>query len=104
MGAPYNPPKSGEDFVTYVRLKDMAVAGRYKVNPTLASGDFTVSIDDGNEAPLGTTPTVSPAGSAWVKVTLAVGEFTGGNIKVAWSDQTVPPEWADGYICIPPTA
>jgi hypothetical protein len=95
MAAPYNPPVSGEDFITYICLQDMAIAGSFKANPTIASGDFKVSIDDGATANLATLPTVSPASGIWVKVVLSAGEMTGANIKIQGIDQTTPKEWAD---------
>lgn len=95
MAAPYNPPVSGEDFVTYITLEDAANPGHIKINPTIALGDFQFSADDGSLSNPSTTPSVSPTGSAWVKLTFSAGEFTGGNIKVQAIDQTTPKEWRD---------
>lgn len=104
MAAPYNPPVRGEDFIFYVTLEDAANPGNLKLNPTIASGDFKVSKDDGALANLTTLPTVSPAASGWVKVSLSVSEMTADNVKVQWIDQTSPKEWADGSVCIVTTA
>lgn len=100
MAAPYNPPVRGEDFIFYVTLEDVANPGSIKLNPTIASGDFKVSKDDGALANLTTLPTVSPAASGWVKISLSVSEMTADNVKVQWIDQTSPKEWADGSVCI----
>jgi hypothetical protein len=104
LSAPYNPPVKGTDFVTYVQLKSMAVAGEVLTNPTIEAGDFTVSKDDGSVAALATTPTVSPAGSKWVKVTVSATEKNCDNCKVDWSDLSDPKVFADDWLCIPTTA
>jgi hypothetical protein len=90
-----NPPINGVAFVRYIQLQDMANPGSYKANPTIAAGDFKVSIDGGALANLATLPTVTPAGSTWVKISLSAAEMTGDNISVQSIDQTAPKEWAD---------
>ena len=95
MAAPYNPPKKGEDFIFYIALKDLSKSSELKANPSIAAGDFKVSIDDGALNNLATTPSVSPASSIWVKVTLSTSEMNGDNIKLQGIDQTNPKEWAD---------
>lgn len=104
MVAPYNPPVKGEDFVCYICVEDMQNPGRHKVNPTIAAGDFKISQDDGAEANPGTLPSVSPAGSAWIKIALTAAEMNADNVKIRWSDQTSPAEWADDALDIPTTA
>lgn len=95
MAAPYNPPKSGEDFIFYAPLASMATPGSFQSNPTIAAGDFKVSTDGGALANLGTLPAVTPASSIWVKFTLSAGEMTGANVSVQGIDQTTLKEWAD---------
>lgn len=95
MAGPYNPPVKGEDFVFYATLRDLNVDGSFKANPTIAAGDFKVSIDDGALANLATLPVVSPAGSIWVKIVLSTSEMNGDCIKVQGIDGTAPKEWAD---------
>lgn len=95
MAAPYNPPTRGEDFIFFVPLADMNAAGSYKASPTIASGDFKVSKDGGALANLNTLPSVSPAASIWVMVTLSATEMTADNVSVQAIDQTSPKEWAD---------
>lgn len=103
MAAPYNPPKKGEDFVLYICLSDMGAAGALKSNPTIAAGDFKISKDGGAFANLTTLPTVTPASSVSVAVTLSATEMTADNVLVVWVDQTSPKEWADGWLTIPTT-
>lgn len=100
MAAPYNPPKKNEDFIVYIQLEDYYNAGRKKTNPTIAAGDFKVSIDGGTLANLATLPSVAPASSSWVKITLSSTEMNGDNISVQCIDQTSPPEWTDYGFCI----
>lgn len=95
MAAPYNPPVKGEDFIIYISVEDYANPGRIKTNPTIAAGDFKVSIDGGALANLATLPTVTPASGPLVKITLSTSEMNGDSIAVVCADQTSPPEWSD---------
>lgn len=104
MAAPYNPPKSGEDFIFFVALTDMAAPGSYKANPTIAAGDFKVAKNGGALANLNTLPSVSPASSIWVMITLSATEMTTDNVSVQAIDQTSPKEWADFAVNIVTTA
>lgn len=104
MAAPYNPPKKGEDFIIGICLEDMANPGRFKANPTIASGDFKVSKDGGAFANLTTLPTVTPASGVRVEVTLSATEMNADSITVTCIDQTSPAEWADYSFSIPTTA
>jgi len=103
MAAPYNPPKKNEDFLIRIALEDMASPGSFKSSPTIAAGDFKVSIDGGALADLGTLPSVSPASSIWVLITLSSTEMNGDVIAVQCIDQTSPKEWADYAFAIPTT-
>lgn len=100
-----NPPKSGVAKIYYVQLRSAADNLTNLTNPTIAAGDFKISIDDGAEANLTTLPSVSPANSGWVKIPISAAEFASGahTVKVRWSDQTADKEWADGGISIPTT-
>ena len=104
MAAPYNPPVKAEDFVIYVGLSDMDTPGRLKSNPTIATGDWTISKDGGAFANLATIPAVTPASSYALKITLSSTEMNADNIIVVGHDQTDPPEWADVFLSIPTTA
>ena len=103
MAAPYNPPKKNEDFLIRIALMDMAVAGAFKSTPTLAIGDFKVDIDGAGLDNLATLPSVSPATSVLVLITLAAGETNGDVITVVGIDQTSPKEWCDFVLSIPTT-
>ena len=104
MVAPYNPPVKNENFLIRIALEDMANPGQFKSNPTIAAGDFKVDIDGAGLTNLGTLPSVSPAASKLVLITLANTEMNGDVITLVCSDQTSPPEWADYVVSIPTTA
>lgn len=103
MAAPYNPPVKNEDFIFRVALQDMNANGRYKSSPTIAAGDFKVDKDGGGLNNLSTLPSVDPAASKLVKITLSATEMNADVVTIVCSDQTDPPEWADQVICIPTT-
>lgn len=85
-------------------LDDMAVAGKIKLTPTIAAGDFKVSKDGGALANLNTLPSESPAGSGLVTVLLSATEMTADMVTIRALDQTTPAEWADKTLCIVTTA
>jgi hypothetical protein len=103
MAAPYNPPVKNEDFLIRVALEDIENPGSFKSNPTIASGDFKVDIDGAGFNNLSTLPSVSPAGSVAVLITLSASEMNGNVITVTAVDQTNPKEWADFAVSIPTT-
>lgn len=103
MAAPWNPPKKNEDFTIYLALEDFANPGNFKVNPTIASGDFQVSKDGGSFANVTTLPSVSPASSQMVNVSLSSTEMNADSIVIRAVDQTSPKEWADFILSIPTT-
>ena len=103
MAAPYNPPKKNEDFLIRIALEDMNSPGSFRSNPTLAAGDFKVTTDAGGLGNLATLPSVSPAASVCVLITLSAGEMNGDVITVVGVDQTAPKEWADFFLSIPTT-
>lgn len=104
MAAPYNPPKKNEDFLIRIALENYANPGNFKSNPTIAAGDFKVAVDATALANLTTLPTVSPASSVLVLITLSAAEMNGDVITLVGIDQTAPKEWADIVISIPTTA
>ena len=104
MAAPYNPPKRGEDCLFRIALIDQAVAGSYKSSPTIAAGDFKVDKDGGGLNNLTTLPTVSPAASVLVLISLSATEMTADVVTLVCIDQTLPKEWADLVLTIPTTA
>lgn len=104
MAAPYNPPNKNEDFILYIALADMNIAGSFKSSPTIAAGDFKVSKDGGAFANLTTLPAVDPAAGVAVKVTLSSTEMNADSVVVVGIDQTSPKEWADFMVAIPTSA
>ena len=95
--ATYVPAKRATAYILYTSLVSQANTKIMKVNPTLAAGDFKVSIDGGALANLTTLPTVTPAAGSMVKISLSSAEMTGDNITVVcldaagaeWCDQTI---------------
>ena len=104
MAAPYNPPKKNEDFLIRIALEDYTNPGNFKSNPTLVAGDFKVAVDAAALANLGTLPSVSPASTVCVLITLSAAEMNGDIITLVGVDQTAPKEWADVVLSIPTTA
>lgn len=99
-----NPPKKGQAFTIRVAVQDAGVSNSLKSNPTIAAGDWKVDIDGGGLNPLGTLPTVSPASSVCVLLSLSATEMDGDVITIVGIDQTSPKEWMDFFLCIPTTA
>ncbi len=94
----YVTPKRWAAFVMYTSLVSQADTRLLKSAPTLAAGDFKVSIDGGAFANLATLPTNTPGG-VLVKISLSSGEMTGDNISVVCSD-AAGAEWCDQIINI----
>ena len=103
MAAPYNPPVKNEEFKIRIALEDYANPGNFKSAPTIAAGDFKVDIDAGGLTNLATPPTVSPAASVLVLISLSAAEMNGDVITLVCIDQTSPKEWSDLVISIPTT-
>lgn len=104
MAAPYNPPKKNEDFIVRISLADMSASGSFKSSPTIAAGDFKVDKDGGGLTNLTTLPSVDPAASRLVKITLSSTEMNADVVTLQCVDQTSPKEWADFILSIPTTA
>ena len=96
--ADYAIPKNGVAFIFYRGLVSQADTKLLKSTPTLAAGDFKVSIDGGAFANLATLPTNTPSGVS-VKFSLSAAEMTGDNIVVACID-SAGAEWCDQMIDI----
>ncbi len=95
----YVPPKKNTQYIFYVKLVSQSSAHTFQTNPTLSSGDVTVSIDGAAAANLGTLPTVTPSGGKRVKVSLSAAEMNGDNIDVLFSD-AAGSEWDELGISI----
>lgn len=92
-------PEKGVAYETYINLTDAANRPQFRTNPTIAIGDFKVSIDGGAFADLTTTPVVTPAGSKAVKISWSAAEMNGDRIHTIGSD-VVGEEWDDVSITI----
>ena len=104
MAAPYNPPVKGEDFLIRISLEDYVNPGNFKSTPTIAAGDFKVDKDGGGLANLNTLPSVDPAASPLVLITLSSTEMNADVVTLVCIDQTSPKEWSDLIISIPTTS
>jgi hypothetical protein len=101
MAAPYNPPVKNEDFIIRISLADMGASGSFKSSATIAAGDFKVDKDGGGLTNLTTLPSVDPAASVLVKITLSATEMNADVVTIVGIDQTSPKEWADFVMSIP---
>lgn len=104
MAAPYNPPVKNEDFIIRIALNDANDPKSFKNSPTIAAGDFKIDKDGGGLTNLATLPSVDPAASCLVKITLSATEMNADVVTIVAIDQTATKEWADFCISIPTTA
>ena len=87
-------PKKNIAYEFSIPLIDKAVPLTAKVNPTIASGDFKVSIDNGAFNNLTTLPTIEPVGSILVRIQLSSDEMNGDKI-VIWAKDVAGAEWEE---------
>lgn len=99
----YFPPKKNTAFVTYLSLISQANTKVMQSTPTIAAGDFKVSIDGGALANLTTLPSVTPAASKMIKIDLSAAEMNGDNITIVCSD-AAGSEWCDLVLNLQTTA
>ena len=99
----YVTPKKGVQYIFYAGLPSRGTTGTFQSNPTIAAGDFKVSIDGGALANLATLPAVTPASSKMVKFTLSTSEMNGDNVTIVASD-AAGAEWNDLVINIQTSA
>lgn len=92
-------PVKNVAYILYTGLIQQADTRLLKAAPTLAAGDFKVSIDGGAFANLATLPTVTPAAGVAVKISLSAAEMNGDNIIVTCID-AAGAEWSDQLINI----
>jgi len=92
-------PKKNVAYTCYAALIDATDPGTFKVNPTIAAGDFKVSTEGGAFANLATLPVVEPAGSVVVKISLSADEMNGDKMVVQAID-AAGAEWNDELIFI----
>lgn len=79
----------------------MATAGAFRINPTVAAGDFKIDKDGAGLVNLTSLPIVQPAGSVLVRIALTAAEMNADVVTLVGVDQTVPKEWADFVLTIP---
>lgn len=99
----YVTPKKGVEYIFYIGLTQQADTRLLQVNPTIAAGDFKVSIDGGAFANPSTLPAVTPAAGRAVKCVLSTSEMNGDNIIFVASD-AAGAEWCDQIINIQTSA
>lgn len=87
-------PVIGVAYTFFDGLVAQATRPQLRVNPTIASGDFKVSIDGGAFNNLATLPDVFPAGGRSVRFQLSASEMNGQNIIIVASDASGA-EWDD---------
>jgi hypothetical protein len=92
----YNPViKNGVGgAIFYVTLYPRTPTGEAQANPTLATGDVKIAVDDGAPANLATLPVVDADFTKRVKVVLSQAETNGDNLTVIFSD-AAGAEWND---------
>lgn len=101
--ASYSVAKKNTAFKFYIGLVDQSNTKLLKANPTIASGDFKVSIDGGAFANLTTLPSANPASGRAVMVDLSASEMNGDNVIVQCVDASGA-EWCDLFYAIQPAA
>jgi len=95
-------PKKNTAYIFDIALVDVAGNAAFKSNPTIATGDFKVSTDNGALANLATLPAVNPASSIIVKVSLSASEMNGDKIMIQCID-AAGSEWGDAFIFLDTT-
>lgn len=100
----YVPPKKNSAFILQLSLPSYGTLGRFQSNPTMVSGDVTISKDGGAFSNTTNLPTVTPAAGRSVQLSLTSTEMNADNIIVLFVDQTNPPEWVDTMVEIQTSA
>lgn len=92
-------PVQGEAYQFYLTLVAEADPTTFLTDPTIEDGDFQISIDGSSLANLAVLPTVNPANSGLVNVTLTASEMDGEKINVVAIDQSGS-EWQQAVATI----
>jgi hypothetical protein len=87
-------PKRGVAYSLSRGLYDATTGGHFRVNPTIAAGDFKISKDSGAFVNLANLPTVAPAGSPLVVFSLTAAEMTANRVTILGIDQAGG-EWTE---------
>lgn len=97
-------PKRGIAYEFSLTLVDAASPANFRADPTIATGDFKVSTDNGAFADLAALPVVLPAGSVQVRVQLSAAEMDGDKVSV-WAKDAAGAEWEEAFVFLDvPTA
>jgi hypothetical protein len=99
----YVTPKRGVAFITYVALVSQANTKLFQSNPTIAAGDWKLSKDGGALNNLATLPSVEPASSVMVKISLSATEMEADNVTIVGIDASGS-EWCSLVINIQTSA
>lgn len=91
-----NPPKKNTAYSFEIGLWSQADPTALKSAPTIASGDFKISVD--GAAPTNCTNTPAASGTV-VTVALTASEMNGDRIHVVWQD-VAGAEWISGWIML----
>ncbi len=86
-------PVVNKPYVFFTALADSLDPSRFLANPTIALGDFQISKDGAAFTNISALPTVTPAGSTSVKVSLTSAEMLAEKVTVQAIDQDG--EWQD---------
>ena len=90
----YIPPKKNTSFVFYTALVDTASRPDFKASPTIASGDFRISIDGTSGVSLAANPAAVSGNTTVVKFTVTGAEMNGDIITILGVD-AAGGEWDD---------
>lgn len=80
-------PKRAEAYAFQLSLVDSNNPENFITNPTIITGDFKISKDDGALVNLVILPVVAPAGSTLVLISLTSTEMTADRIAIVAVDQ-----------------
>ncbi len=93
------PPKKATSFTFYTGFVNTAARPDFKANPTIASGDFKLSIDNTSGVVLAVNPAVITGATTIVRFNLSGSEMDGDVINVLCVD-AAGGEWDDQLITI----
>lgn len=88
-------PKKDVAYKFFITLGDKNDSSKFKADPTLATGDFKVSVDEGvTFDDLDTPAVVTASGSIWVKISLTTAEMADNKVLFQAID-VAGDEWSD---------
>jgi len=90
----YSPPKKGVAYVFYISLVGQANTKTFQTNPTLATNDVKLAIDDAAPVNITALPVVDADFTKRIKVSLSAAEMNGDRVTVIFSD-VAGNEWCD---------